>query len=153
MKPARSFLLVAVGGLLVLAAFQDQASAQTSSLTEKINAYVGCINRLSERSYDSRRRYFEWVGKTGPTGKERIVYGTYTIYAPADCAKGVDAANAAEPHDPALEAAVSAGRPLRWQVALVGPMSERGRMHPQHRRGFAQTDPIALVGHPGSFLS
>ena len=51
-----------------------------SSLTEKLNAYVGCINRLSERSYESRSRYFSWVGKNGPTGKERIIYGTYTIY-------------------------------------------------------------------------
>ena len=59
MKPARSFILAAIAGFLVLPVFEDQASAQTPSLTEKINAYVGCINRLSERSYDSRRRYFE----------------------------------------------------------------------------------------------
>src|SRR5437764_10057665 len=41
------------------------AAAQTPSPTEKLNAYVGCINRLSERAYDSRARYFSWVGKDG----------------------------------------------------------------------------------------
>jgi hypothetical protein len=92
----------------------DPASAQTPppsdppSLTEKLNAYVGCINRLSERSYDSRRRYFSWVGKNGPTGKERIIYGTYTIYDTSDCRKNVETANALEPRDAELEAAAAA---------------------------------------------
>ena len=82
--------------------------AAPSQLTEKLNAYVGCINRLSERSYDSRRRYFSWVSKNGPTGKERIIYGLYTIYDTSDCRKGVEKANALEPRDAELEAAASA---------------------------------------------
>src|SRR6185295_7212500 len=81
---------------------------QKSSLTEKLNSYVGCINRLSERSYDSRSRYFSWADKKGPTGKERIIYGTYTIYDTSDCRKDVEKANALEPRDAALEAAASA---------------------------------------------
>ncbi len=90
-----------------------QGQGQTSPtpeqlLTQKINAYVGCINRLSERAFDSRARYFSWVGKNGPTGKERIIYGTYTIYDTADCRKNVEKANALEPRDEALEAAASA---------------------------------------------
>ena len=103
MKPARSFTLAAVAALLMLPAFEDQASAQTPSLTEKINAYVGCINRLSERSYASRRRYFEWVSKIGTTVKERIIYGTYTIYDTSGCRKAVE-----KPRDAGLEAAASA---------------------------------------------
>lgn len=86
----------------------DCATAQTPSPNEKLNAYVGCINRLSERAYDSRKRYFSWVGKQGPTGKERIIYGTYTIYDTTDCKKNVEKANALEPRDAALEAAASA---------------------------------------------
>jgi hypothetical protein len=77
-------------------------------LTEKMNAYVGCINRLSERAYDSRKRYASWAAKSGPTGKERIIYGTYTIYDTSDCRKNVEKANALEPRDLALEAAASA---------------------------------------------
>ena len=45
----------------------------------KMNAYVECVNRLSERSYESRKRYFSWAAPSGPTGHERIIYGTYTI--------------------------------------------------------------------------
>ncbi|VIO70741.1 hypothetical protein CI1B_33790 [Bradyrhizobium ivorense] len=94
------------------AAQQDQpassANAASAQLTQKLNAYVGCINRLSARSFESRERYFSWVGKNGPTGKERIIYGTYTIYDTADCKKDVAAANAMDPHDAELEAAANA---------------------------------------------
>jgi hypothetical protein len=105
MKPFYAAVLAA-GLLTALAA--DQANAQKSPLTEKLNAYVGCMNRLSERSYDSRSRYFSWADKKGPTGKERIIYGTYTIYDTSDCRKNVEKANAMEPHDAALEAAATA---------------------------------------------
>lgn len=50
--------------------------AETPSFTEKLNAYVACINRLSERSYDSRERYFSWVGKKAPPEKS----GSYTAH-------------------------------------------------------------------------
>ena len=84
------------------------AAAQTPPGVEKMNAYVGCINRLSARSYESRARYFSWADKSGPTGRERIIYGTYTIYDTADCRKNVEKANAMEPHDGALETAATA---------------------------------------------
>ena len=105
MKPFYAAVLAAA---LLTAVVVDQANAQKSPLTEKLNAYVGCINRLSERSYESRSRYFSWADKNGPTGKERIIYGTYTIYDTSDCRKNVEKANALEPRDAALEAAASA---------------------------------------------
>jgi hypothetical protein len=123
MNPFRAFVFAGLAAALPLlagpAAAQSSPEApkagesQTaapppSQLTEKLNAYVGCINRLSERSYDSRKRYFSWVGKNGPTGRERIIYGTYTIYDTSDCRKNVEKANALEPRDAALEAAASA---------------------------------------------
>jgi len=99
----------AVGAAVLIAPLAaDMAAAQAPSANEKINAYVGCINRLSERSYESRARYFSWVGKNGPTGRERIIYGTYTIYDTSDCRKDVEKANALEPRDAELEAAASA---------------------------------------------
>ena len=105
MKPLPAVVLAAV----VLAPLTaSPAAAQTPPEVEKLNAYVGCINRLSERSYQSRERYFSWAAKTGPTGKERIIYGTYTIYDTSDCRKAVEKANALEPRDAALEAAASA---------------------------------------------
>jgi hypothetical protein len=100
---------IALSALLALPVAPADAQAPADkSLTEKLNAYVGCINRLSERSYESRNRYFSWAAKTGPTGRERIIYGTYTIYDTADCKKNVEKANGLEPRDAELEAAASA---------------------------------------------
>jgi hypothetical protein len=99
--------LLAGAALLLVPLVADQAGAQTPSATEKLNAYIGCINRLSERSYSARSRYFSWAARSGPTGKERIIYGTYTIYDTADCRKNVEKGNALEPRDAALEAAAS----------------------------------------------
>ena len=102
-------LILALGTAFLLGPFvANAARAQSPSLTQKINAYVECINRLSERSYDSRARYFSWVGKEGPTGTERIIYGTYTIYDTSGCKKNVEAVNPIEPRLPELEAAASA---------------------------------------------
>lgn len=108
MNPFRAFVLAAGAAALLAPLADNKASAQTPSSVEKLNAYVGCINRLSARSYDSRARYFSWAGKNGPTGKERIIYGTYTIYDTSDCKKNVEKANALEPRDAALEAAATA---------------------------------------------
>lgn len=118
MNPIRTLIVAAGAAFLLAPAFAGHAAAQTSQTppkpsssekmpTEKMNAYVGCINRLSERSYESRKRYFSWAAQSGPTGKERIIYGTYTIYDTADCKKNVEKANALEPRDAALEAAAS----------------------------------------------
>jgi hypothetical protein len=107
MNPIRA-LVFSGATVLITSLAPNVAAAQTPPAVEKLNAYVGCINRLSERAYDSRKRYFSWVSKNGPTGKERIIYGTYTIYDTSDCRKNVEKANALEPRDAALEAAASA---------------------------------------------
>ena len=99
----------AVRSALVLACLATVSyAAEAPSLAGKLQAYIECTNRLSGRAYESRSRYFSWVGKPGPTGKELNIYGTYTIYDTADCAKGVEAANAIEPHDADIESAGTA---------------------------------------------
>jgi hypothetical protein len=108
MNLSRTILGALAATTLAVPLAPNIAAAQTPSLTEKMNAYVGCINRLSSRSYDSRARYFSWVSKNGPTGRERIIYGLYTIYDTTDCKKDVEKANALEPRDATLEAAASA---------------------------------------------
>jgi hypothetical protein len=109
MNPIRATVLA--GALVALMgplpSTRAAAEAASPSPTEKLNAYVGCINRLSARAYESRARYFSWASKNGPTGRERIIYGTYTIYDTADCRKNVEKANALEPRDAELEAAAS----------------------------------------------
>lgn len=45
----------------------------------KSNAVVGLLN-TSQRAQDSINRYASWVNvKTGPTGKERVIYGLYSV--------------------------------------------------------------------------
>jgi len=104
-----SRLLVFTTAILgLLASGSCPVRADDSSLTEKLNAYVGCINRLSGRAFDARERYFSWVSPKGPTGRERIIYGTYTIYDTSECKGDVEKANALEPRDADLESAASA---------------------------------------------
>jgi hypothetical protein len=94
---------------LLAVAFTAPALAQTrDALGAKLDAAIECSNRQSQRAYQSRERYFSWAARSGPTGKERIIYGTYTIYDTADCRKKVAAAAALEPREPALEAASAA---------------------------------------------
>jgi Protein of unknown function (DUF3829) len=108
MKPIR-LIAIAIGSIVLIPLLTTSpVRAEAPSLTQKMNAYVGCINRLSARAYESRSRYFSWAGKNGPTGKERIIYGTYTIYDTSDCRKNVDKANAVEPREAELESAASA---------------------------------------------
>ncbi len=110
---AAPLLIVSLFGLAFTAPAAAQTPPQkpdpaTASLNAKLNAYVGCINDLSARAFDSRDRYFSWAAKSGPTGRENIIYGLYTISDPSGCQKNVTAANAMEPHDADLEAAASA---------------------------------------------
>jgi len=102
------FALLANGLFLPGPAAAETTPPEATFNAEKMNAYVGCINRLSARAYESRKRYFSWAAPSGPTGRERIIYGTYTIYDTSDCRKAAAAANAMEPHDAALEAAATA---------------------------------------------
>lgn len=91
-----------VGALLLpavtLAQTADKAAApaqqQTAIATvkvpelneEQLDAWIGKLNTYtklynnSRRALDSWKRYKSWVNvKTGPTGKERVVYGLYSI--------------------------------------------------------------------------
>lgn len=77
---------------------------------EKLNTYTSLFNR-SSRGVDSWKRYTSWVDlKTGPTGKERVIYGLYSLYddTAASYAPKAIAAASAEPEMKALDATVIA---------------------------------------------
>jgi len=98
----RKFFLIAA----VVAAFGLPSSTRAAeSMGEKLQAYIACLNDFSGRAFSSRTRYFSWAAESGPTGKETVIYGTYTISDPGKCSKDVATANAAAPHDKELEAA------------------------------------------------
>jgi hypothetical protein len=76
---------------------------------DKMNAYIGCINSHSSRIMDSYRRYLSWCNPDqGPTGKERNIYGLYSISAVDDCIKGIETVSEADPRFPPLEEAATA---------------------------------------------
>jgi hypothetical protein len=94
--------------VLVPAPLAQAADPAPPSRAAKVQPYIACLNRHSERAFASRARYLSWSAKTGPTGKEKIVYGLYSLYDPDDCSRGIEAANKMEPHDVPLEKAGSA---------------------------------------------
>src|SRR5215469_17767132 len=94
-------------------------AAAPSTLAAKVQPYIACLNRHSEQAFASRDRYLSWSAKTGPTGKEKIVYGVYTLYGPTDCMRGIEEANKMEPRDAALEKAGSAFSEALFDLAAA----------------------------------
>ena len=121
MTPLRAFAIACAAAVLSAPLLSAPAAAQPAPATpssdqgkprraallahRKNQRLCGLHQSPSARAYDSRKRYFSWVSKNGPTGKERIIYGLYTIYDTSDCRKDVEKANALEPRDAELEAA------------------------------------------------
>jgi hypothetical protein len=110
--------------LVVTAPVAAPAAAQDDeALTAKLDGYIDCLNRHRNWTYQSRQRYFSWLKspERGPTGREDIVYGLYTLYDTADCAQAVAVAADLPPDDARLEADarawVDALQALEKQVA------------------------------------
>lgn len=84
---------------------KDIPEAETSAYIAKSNAVVGLLN-TSLRASESWRRYLSWVNvKKGPTGKERIIYGLYSVgeSSARDAIRKARDSAAAEPFIPALD--------------------------------------------------
>lgn len=94
----------------------DDDTPADRQLGAKLAPYAACIERHSERAFDSRARYFSWVAseRTGPTcGERHIRWGVYTVHDPADCERGIATVRLEAPRDAALEQAGD-----RYVVAL-----------------------------------
>jgi Protein of unknown function (DUF3829) len=95
-----------IGALAVFAAILPLTATAAADMSEKLQPYIECINRISERAYQSQDRYVGWAGRAAAmNAKPKNILGLYEIYDPADCAKGVDKATGAEPRHAELEAA------------------------------------------------
>jgi len=117
---ATNFLRAALlGGLAMGVAPPAFAEDAPTPIGPKLQPYIGCINRLSERSYSSRDRYLSWSKPSGPTGRERIIYGLYTIYDTSDCRKNVEKAAEMAPKNEELE---KAGAAFAAAVSALEPM-------------------------------
>ncbi|TNM65760.1 YiiG family protein [Aliirhizobium smilacinae] len=74
----------------------------------KMNAYVEFLNR-SLRLSESLQRYESWVDmKKGPTGREKVIYGLYSLYDVRDEIASVEKAAIVDPKMPELDAAMLA---------------------------------------------
>lgn len=105
----RAFAAIASLAVSILFAAEGQAQDADAAVGRKLDAAIACINRLSERAFDSRNRYVDWAGsKAKMKNKPRNVLGLYTIYETDDCAKGVAEAASMAPAQPELESASAA---------------------------------------------
>lgn len=87
----------------------------------KINAYVKLLN-ATLRAEESWNRYLSWVNpKTGPTGRERIIYGLYSV-APSTAKTAVEAARAAMGQPPAVPAMDEAASALADRFSALVPI-------------------------------
>lgn len=75
--------------------------------TQKLNLYIECFNNTYVSAHKAMDRYTSWVKdmKVGPTGKERIVYGIYSVGESSlkSCGEPVLNAAQSEPAMPALD--------------------------------------------------
>ena len=84
----------------------DPETVASQAVIRKLNAYVGLMNRTL-RASESMARYESWVDmRTGPTGRERIVYGLYALYDVRDEIAKAKAAVDAQPRMAELDAAI-----------------------------------------------
>ena len=129
----RATLLIALAASLPVvaqpSAVPDPEGAASQAAIRKLNAYVALLNRTL-RASESMARYESWVDmRTGPTGRERIVYGLYSLYDVRDEITKARAASAAEPRMPELDSAigpyVAAYETLAPVVAQAGGYYER----------------------------
>ncbi|WP_409309136.1 YiiG family protein [Pectobacterium sp. B1J-3] len=76
---------------------------------QKLNLYIQCFNATHERAHKAMERYASWVKdmKVGPTGKERVIYGVYSMSESSlkDCGEPLIKAAQSEPVMPALDTA------------------------------------------------
>ena len=111
---------------------QQQQAAPTLGLSDipdkdfdryvaKSNAVVGLLN-TSMRGTESWRRYTSWADvKRGPTGKERIIYGLYSIGA-SSVKDAIDKARKAADAEPAIPSLDGATKDLASTFEALVPI-------------------------------
>ncbi|MEL4375142.1 YiiG family protein [Brucella cytisi] len=103
----RAILFTLLAVIFSTVAFAQSADdTDPNAAIEKMNAYVALLNRTI-RASESLDRYDSWVDmKKGPTGKERNVYGLYSLYDVRSEIDAAEAATTAEPKLPSLDEAM-----------------------------------------------
>ena len=132
MKRVQRFGVAAMSmpALLALSAEVGAQDAISPERVQKMQPYIACINRLSERAYQTRDRYISWAGDEAQMAvAPQNIYGLYEIADTGECVDGVEAANAAEPDDAEIEAAAS-----DYVASVVALEAMLGTAYPYYER-------------------
>lgn len=103
----------------------DTEQEEDQGTSAKLNVYIDCFNNSYGRAHEAMSRYQSWVKdmNAGPTGKERTIYGTYTVpeHVLAGCTEPVQQAAAGKPAMPELDQAALqySATLLAWSQTLV----------------------------------
>lgn len=98
----------------------DPQDKEDEALGNKVGEYIrNCMNAMSSRVYQSRRRYLSWVPKNGPTGRETRIYGLYQITGASKCDAAATKAKGMLPSEPGIEAA---GQRYAKAVLILEPI-------------------------------
>jgi len=131
-------------------------SDRLNAATTKFNAYVEFLNRTL-RASESLDRYKSWVNMaTGPTGRERIIYGLYEVY---DTAREAEAASAAIGREPLMADLDAAMRDYIAANAALAPVLNEANAY--YERADYKVDKMAegkalharIVAAAGPFLA
>jgi len=99
---------------------EEPQDREDEALGNKVGEYIrNCMNAMSSRVYQSRRRYMSWVPKTGPTGRETRVYGLYQMSGAAKCNAAATKAKGMLPSEPGIE---TAGQRYAKSVMVLEPI-------------------------------
>ena len=102
----RTTVFAALLCLVATTTHAQKPDADMQAGIAKTNAYIELMNRTL-RAQESWNRYASWANvKTGPTGKDRIVYGLYSLYDVRELIEKARAATAQPPAYPALDETV-----------------------------------------------
>lgn len=106
-----------------------QGTSNQADASSKMQAYIACYNTANENAQRSIERYASWVdAKKGPTGKERHVYGLYSIseHIVQNCQKNVQAALQQQP---ALEPLDGAARSYAQALIALAPLVDEAHKY------------------------
>jgi len=131
-------LVVLVFLCALLPAVAHARDAEPPTLLQKTQPYIHCFNDLSGSARRSKSRYLSWTTAAGPTGKESIVYGLYTLSDPLKCKDMIEEANKAEPHVAELE---SAGSAFMKSLLALTPLVQEA--HDYYDQGDYKDDKMA----------
>lgn len=99
----------------------DLPDAELKVWVAKLNAYVKLLN-ATLRAEESWNRYLSWVNlKTGPTGKERIIYGLYSV-PPSQAKTAIDLVRKVAGEPPSIPAIDAAAQSLTSSFEALVPI-------------------------------